>query len=132
MRTYLTLLMGILALGAAAYLGLPARAQSSPSLSGGDVMIIGGKRAHGAARSFPVAYSDFTATPTLEVHTSAVGVVLSDLVTISTGAGTGTFMFTLTFTEEAPSNFTVEIYAHGGTGGTNSGMKRKGIDVRRL
>ena len=130
MRTYVTLLAGILAVGAAAFLCLPAKAQATPSLSGGDTMIIGGKRAHGAARSFPVAYSDFASTPTLDVHTTAAGVEFSDLVTI--GAGTGTFMFTLTFTEEAPANFMVEILAHGGTGGYNSGMKRKVIEIRRL
>lgn len=130
MRTYVTLLSGILAIGAAAFLCLPAKAQSTGSQSGGDVMIIGGKRAHGAARSFPVTFSDFASTPTLDVHTTAAGVEFSDLVTA--GAGTGTFLFTLKFTEEAPANFQVEILAHGGTGGYNSGMKRKVIEVRRL
>lgn len=130
MRTYVTLLAGILAVGAAAYLCLPAKAQASPSLSGGNVMIIGGKGARGAARSFTVAYSDFGSTPTIQVHTSAAGVVFTELATA--GAGSGTFMFTLTFSEDAPANFSVEILAHGGTGGYNSGMKRKVIEVRRL
>ena len=132
MRICLAILGAVIAVSAAAAASIPVRAhaQASPSLSGGDTMIIGGKRAAGSCRSFPIEYKDFPMIPAIGVHTNAAGVQFGELVTA--GDGSGTFLFTLNYTDSAPQTFTVEVTAHGGTGGTNSGMKRKVIEVRRL
>ena len=132
MRTFLSFLAAVTAVAIAFHVSLPAQAQATPSLAGGDVLVIGGKKTHGSCRSFLVEYRDFTSVPALEVHTAADGVDIRELTTVATGVGTGTFQFTLHFADEAPASFTVEVFAHGGTGGYNSGMKRKVIEVRRL
>jgi hypothetical protein len=85
----------------------------------------------GACASSSFAFIGFGEEPVVDVHTSAAGVVIRDLVVIPKESGSGFFRFTVEYTAAAPQNFSVVVYITGGTGSTESGFKQHVVNVRR-
>ena len=78
---------------------------------------------HGLAFSPAFTYVGFGETPAFEAHTAAAGVEIRDLV-----ASEGTLRFAVEYSNTAPGNFEVIVYASNGQGST---LERHRVEVRR-
>jgi hypothetical protein len=115
---------------ASAAWALPARPRGA-EIIGPKAFIIGDK-CSGAVSSSTFAFAGFAENPVVDVHTTAAGVAIRDLVVTPKDSGSGMFRFSIEYTPAAPPAFDVIIIVTGGTGSTGGGAEKFLVNVRKL
>ena len=129
MKTAVLLTIVALGAGTAAWMA-PAPARSA-ALDVPEVTLIGQSGTSGSVRVV-LTYREFDKDPNVDVHTTAKNVTIKDLTLFSNGTGTGIAQFTLSYTTDTDSRFSVEVTAHDGTkGGGKNHLVSKEIVVQR-
>ena len=129
MKKAVLLTIVVLGAGTAAWMA-PAPARSA-SLNVPELTLIGQS---GTAGSVVVVltYQEFDKDPNIDVHTTAKNVTIRDLKVLSNGTGNGIAQFTLTYSTETESSFSVEVTGHDGTkGGGGNHVASEEIVVKR-
>jgi hypothetical protein len=98
-------------------------APTAKAAIGGPKVFFIAMQGHGEAMSPAFTYSGFGETPAFDAHTNAQGVDIRDVV-----ADDGKLRFSVSYSNTAPNNFEVIVYA---TNGQGTALERHRVEVRR-